>query len=194
MDGVGVLPRLISKTVRIQSVEGSESKGMAVDQQQGRLLFSRHVPSLLCSGETMENEVVTSAKALEVMKQRGLGALADRMGIKLLELSAERAIATMPVDGNTQPIGLLHGGAHVVLAESLGSFAANVHAHPWGYAVGIEINASHHASVKSGIVTGTCTAIKLGKTLTTHEIKMTDEDGQLLSTVRITNYLRPKVS
>lgn len=140
----------------------------------------------------MENSVVTSAQALEVMKKRGLGALADRMGIKLLELSAERAVATMPVEGNTQPIGLLHGGAHVVLAESLGSFAANVHAHPWGYAVGIEINASHHSSVKEGVVTGTCTAIKLGKTLTTHEIKVTDEHGQLLSTVRITNYLRPK--
>lgn len=139
-----------------------------------------------------ENEIVTSDKALEVMKLRGLGALAEKMGIVLTELSAERAVATMPVEGNTQPIGILHGGAHVVLAESLGSFAANVHAHPWGYAVGIELNASHHASAKSGIVTGTCTAVKLGKTLTTHEIKMTDEAGTLLSTVRITNYLRPK--
>lgn len=139
-----------------------------------------------------ENQIVTSEKALEVMKQRGLGALADKMGIELKELSAERAVATMPVEGNTQPIGLLHGGAHVVLAESLGSFAANVHAHPWGYAVGIELSASHHASIKEGMVTGTCTAIKLGRTLTTHEIKMTDEAGNLLSTVRITNYLRPK--
>lgn len=139
-----------------------------------------------------ENEIVTSDKALEVMKLRGLGALAEKMGIELKELSAEKAVATMPVAGNTQPIGLLHGGAHVVLAESLGSFAANVHAHPWGYAVGIELNASHHASIREGVVTGTCTAIKLGKTLTTHEIKMTDEQGNLLSTVRITNYLRPK--
>jgi uncharacterized protein (TIGR00369 family) len=140
----------------------------------------------------MTNEVVTSEHALAVMKQRGLGALADRMGIKLVELSADRAVATMPVDGNTQPIGLLHGGAHVVLAESLGSFAANVHAHPWGYAVGIEINASHISSVSSGVVTGTCTAIKLGKSLTVHEVKMTDEKGQLLSIVRITNFLRRK--
>ncbi len=142
----------------------------------------------------MENQVSASSQALEVMKQRGLGALADRMGIQLLELSAERAVATMPVEGNTQPIGLLHGGAHVVLAESLGSFAANVHAHPWGYAVGIELNASHHSSVKSGVVTGTCTAVKLGKSLTTHEIKVTDESGRLLSTIRITNFLRPKSS
>jgi uncharacterized protein (TIGR00369 family) len=137
----------------------------------------------------MDNQVSASSQALEVMKQRGLGALAEKMGIKLLELSADRAVATMPVDGNTQPIGLLHGGAHVVLAESLGSFAANVHAHPWGYAVGIELNASHHASISEGLVTGTCTAVKLGKSLTTHEIKVTDESGRLLS-----NFLRPKNS
>jgi 1,4-dihydroxy-2-naphthoyl-CoA hydrolase len=139
-----------------------------------------------------ENQIVTDAKALEVMKLRGLGALADKMGIQLIELTAERAVATMPVVGNTQPIGILHGGAHVVLAESLGSFAANVHAHPWGYAVGIELNASHHASISEGLVTGTCTAVKLGRSLTTHEIKMTDEQGTLLSTVRITNFLKKK--
>lgn len=139
-----------------------------------------------------EQPIKASDNALELMKQRGLGALADKMGIELLELSAERAVATMPVAGNTQPIGLLHGGAHVVLAESLGSFAANVHAHPWGYAVGIELNATHHSSITEGVVTGTCVAIKLGKTLTSHEISMTDESGRLLSTVRITNYLRPK--
>ena len=139
-----------------------------------------------------EQPIKASDSALELMKQRGLGALADKMGIELLELSAERAVATMPVAGNTQPIGLLHGGAHVVLAESLGSFAANVHAHPWGYAVGIELNATHHSSITEGVVTGTCVAIKLGKTLTSHEISMTDETGRLLSTVRITNYLRPK--
>ncbi|MEY3561459.1 MAG: hypothetical protein RL068_611 [Actinomycetota bacterium] len=139
-----------------------------------------------------ENSITASEDALALMQARGLGPLAEKMGIKLIELSAERAVATMPVDGNTQPIGFLHGGAHVVLAESLGSFAANVHAHPWGYAVGIELSASHHASVTSGKVTGTCRAIKLGKTLTTHEISMTDEAGKLLSTVRITNFLRPK--
>ena len=139
-----------------------------------------------------ENSALASQQALEVMQKRGLGALADRMGIRLVELSAERAVATMPVEGNTQPIGLVHGGAYVVLGESLGSFAANVHAHPRGYAVGIEINATHHKSASSGIVTGTCTAIKLGKTLTSHEIKVTDQAGELLSTIRITNLIRPK--
>lgn len=126
------------------------------------------------------------------MQRMSLGPLADKMGIKLLELSAERSVATMPVAGNTQPIGLVHGGAYVVLGESLGSTSANVHAHPNGYAVGIEINATHHKSATAGIVTGTCTAIKLGKTLTSHEIKVTDEAGELLSTIRITNLIREK--
>lgn len=139
-----------------------------------------------------DDNVAKSEHANEIMNERGLGDLADRMGIKLLELSAERAVATMPVAGNTQPLGVLHGGAHVVLGESLGSFAANVHAHPWGYAVGIEINATHHKSVTSGLVTGTCQAIKLGRNLTSHEIKIRDETGDLLSTVRITNFLREK--
>jgi uncharacterized protein (TIGR00369 family) len=139
-----------------------------------------------------ENQIATTEQAKELMQLRGIGSLAEKMGIELVEVSAERCVATMPVEGNTQPLGILHGGAHVVLAESLGSIAANVHAHPWGYAVGIELNASHHGSVKEGVVTGTCTAVKLGKTLTTHEVKMTDEQGNLLSTVRITNFLRPK--
>lgn len=139
-----------------------------------------------------DQPIKASDDALALMQQRGLGALADKMGIQLLELSAERAVATMPVSGNTQPLGLLHGGAHVVIAESLGSFAANVHAHPKGYAVGIELNATHHASIKEGTVTATCVAIKLGKTLTSHEVSMTDESGRLLSTVRITNYIRQK--
>lgn len=141
----------------------------------------------------MSNQSVNASEnAKAFLATRGLGDLAEKMGIKLLELSSERAVATMPVQGNTQPLGVLHGGAHVVLAESLGSMAANVHAHPWGYAVGIELNASHHSSITEGLVTGTCTAIKLGRNLTTHEIKMTDESGKLLSTVRITNYLRAK--
>jgi uncharacterized protein (TIGR00369 family) len=111
------------------------------------------------------------------------------MGIVVLEMSAERAVARMPVDGNTQPVGILHGGAHVVLAETLGSIAANVHAGPGRLAMGIELNASHSRSAAAGWVTGTCTAIHLGRTLTTHQVVMTDDDGRLLSTVRITNFL-----
>lgn len=135
---------------------------------------------------------VPPEQALAAMQRMSLGPLADKMGIELLELSAQRSVATMPVSGNTQPLGLVHGGAYVVLGESLGSTSANVHAHPDGYAVGIEINATHHKSAMKGTVTGTCTAIKLGRTLTSHEIKITDEAGDLLSTIRITNLIRVK--
>lgn len=140
----------------------------------------------------MSKQIKTSTAAAALLAERGLGDLAEKMGIELIELSAERAIATMPVEGNTQPLGVLHGGAHVVLGESLGSFAANVWGYPDRFAVGIEVNASHSRSATTGTVTAICEAINLGKTLTVHEIRVTDESGKLLSTVRITNFLRPK--
>ncbi len=118
------------------------------------------------------------------------GGLVARMGIENLEISAERAIARMPVEGNTQNFGILHGGAHVVLGETLGSLATAVHGGPTKFPVGIEINASHSRSIDHGWVTATCTALVLGKTLCTHEIVITDEDGNRLSTVRMTNFLR----
>jgi 1,4-dihydroxy-2-naphthoyl-CoA hydrolase len=127
---------------------------------------------------------------IERLVTTGGGDLARKMGIEFLELSAERSVATMPVEGNTQVVGILHGGAHVVLGESLGSVSSAIHAGPGRMAVGIEINASHSRSVSSGVVTATCTAISLGRTLATHEIVVRDEEGRRLSTVRITNFLR----
>ena len=124
-----------------------------------------------------------------LMRSEG-GALASKMGIELLELSAEYSVARMPVEGNTQTIGILHGGAHVVLGESLGSLSSAVHGGHTKFPVGIEINATHSRSVDSGWVTGTCRALSLGRTLCTHEIVMTDDDGNRLSTVRMTNFLR----
>ncbi|WP_312181890.1 hotdog fold thioesterase [Arthrobacter sp.] len=122
--------------------------------------------------------------------ESGVGSLVVRMGIRFTEMSATRIVATMPVEGNQQVAGILHGGAHVVLAETLGSFAASIHAGPGRYAVGIEIGATHHRSVSSGLVTGTATALHLGGTLATHEVVMTDDDGRRLSTARITNLIR----
>ncbi len=122
----------------------------------------------------------------------GGGALTRKMGIEFSELGAERSVARMPVEGNTQVIGLLHGGAHVVLGESLGSISSAIHAGAGRYAVGIEINATHSRSVIEGWVTGTCTALVLGRTLATHEIVIRDEEGRRLSTVRMTNMLRDR--
>lgn len=122
--------------------------------------------------------------------ENGGGALTQRMGIEFLELGSELSVARMPVEGNTQVVGLLHGGAYVVLGESLGSLSSAIHGGPDHIAVGIEINASHSRSVSSGWVTGTCRALSLGRTLATHEIVVTDEDGNRCSTVRITNFLK----
>ncbi|MFD1713573.1 PaaI family thioesterase [Amnibacterium flavum] len=118
------------------------------------------------------------------------GALAKKMGIEFLELSAEHSVARMPVEGNTQVIGLLHGGAHVVLGETLGSVSSAIHAGPERYVVGIEINATHSRSVTEGWVTATCDALVLGRTLATHEIVIRDDQGRRLSTVRMTNLVR----
>jgi uncharacterized protein (TIGR00369 family) len=120
----------------------------------------------------------------------GGGELTRKLGIEILEISATKSVARMPVEGNRQVVGILHGGAHVVLGETLGSMSAAVHAGPGRYAVGIDINATHTKSVSSGWVTGTCTAISLGRTICVHEIVMTNDEGQRLSTVRITNLLR----
>ncbi|RWZ61369.1 hotdog fold thioesterase [Labedella populi] len=130
--------------------------------------------------------------ALDYVTTRGAGALAEKMGIEFVEFSVDRAVATMPVEGNTQPAMLLHGGAYVVLGESLGSMAANLWAGADRLAVGIDINATHTRSATSGIVTGVCTPIHLGRSLTVHEIAVTDDQGRRCSTIRITNLIKDR--
>lgn len=119
-----------------------------------------------------------------------LGELDVKMGVTIVEQSAERVVATMPVEGNRQSFGLLHGGASVAFAEALGSWAAVIHAGPGRTAVGVDINATHHRAATSGIVTGVATAVQLGRTLACHEIVITDDEGRRLCTARITNLLR----
>ena len=119
-------------------------------------------------------------------KERGSGALDQKMGIKILEAEPGRIVGTMPVEGNTQPMGLLHGGANVVLAESLGSIGTSLHGGPNRKIVGVDINATHHKSATTGLVTGIATAISLGKTLCSWEIIITNEAGERTCTARIT--------
>ncbi|MGA8257318.1 MAG: hotdog fold thioesterase [Nocardioides sp.] len=122
-----------------------------------------------------------------------MGSLNEKMGIELLEVSVERIVATMPVAGNEQPYGLLHGGASVVLAESMGSMGSTLHAAPLGkVAVGVDINATHHRSAMSGTVTGVATPIHLGRTMAAYEIVISDERGKRVCTSRITCALIPK--
>lgn len=123
---------------------------------------------------------------LQVIRERGIGALDKKMGIEIIEASPERLVATMPVEGNTQPIGLLHGGANVVLAESLGSVGTQLHAGADRKIVGVDINATHHKSATSGIVTAVATAISLGKTMCSYNVEIKNDKGERTCTARIT--------
>ena len=118
-------------------------------------------------------------------------ALDESMGLELLEVTPERVVGRMPVKGNTQPIGLWHGGASCVLAETLASIGAAAHGMPEKFAVGVDINATHHRSVRSGHVTGTATALKLGRTVAMYEIVLTDDEGRRVCTARLTCQLVP---
>lgn len=120
------------------------------------------------------------------------GELSARMGIEFLKLSAEHSIARMPAEGNRQPVGFVHGGAYCVIAESLGSISANIHAGDGGYAVGVDINATHTRSITSGWVTAECRAVHLGRSMTVHEIVCSDDDGNRASTLRITNFIKQR--
>jgi 1,4-dihydroxy-2-naphthoyl-CoA hydrolase len=121
-----------------------------------------------------------------------LGALAKRMGITLTEASPERVVATMPVADNTQPYGLLHGGASCVLAETLGSIGAALYAaqHQGGYVVGVDINATHHRAVRTGEVTGVATPLQLGSSICCYEVVISDATGRRVCTARLTCAVR----
>ena len=113
-------------------------------------------------------------------------AVGAKLGMKVLSASPEQIVATMPVEGNTQPFGLLHGGASAAMAESLGSYLAALHAGP-GYAIlGLDINATHHRAAKSGFVTAVATAISLGRTLASYNVEISDDQGRRSCTARIT--------
>jgi uncharacterized protein (TIGR00369 family) len=134
----------------------------------------------------MEQELLDRVKAVTTAE----GTLAHRMGITIVSASAAEVVATMPVAGNTQPYGLLHGGASAALAETLGSVGAMLHAGPGRYAVGVDLNATHHRSATSGLVTGVATAVFRGRTAATYEVAITDDQGRRITSCRLTCMLR----
>jgi uncharacterized protein (TIGR00369 family) len=131
-------------------------------------------------------------RVLAGLNAMNAGTLGERMEIEFLEASPERVVARMPVKGNTQPYGLLHGGASVVLAETVGSIGAALHAGQDRIAVGLDINATHHRAARDGYVIGTATALSLGNTLASYDVTITDEEGRRVCTSRITCLIRPK--
>jgi uncharacterized protein (TIGR00369 family) len=125
-----------------------------------------------------------------ILAQLPPAALHERMGIEILEARPDRVVGRMPVEGNTQPYGLLHGGASCVLAEGLGSYAAAMHALPDRIAVGVDINATHHRSVQSGYVTGVAVPAHRGRQTASYEVVISDDEGRRVCTARITCLLR----
>lgn len=120
------------------------------------------------------------------------GTLSERMGMEFLELGAERTSARMPVAGNTQPYGLLHGGASAALAETVGSVAAALHAGADRIAVGVDLSATHHRAVRSGWVTGVATPLARGRSVASYEIVISDDEGNRVCTARLTCMLRDR--
>lgn len=121
-----------------------------------------------------------------------VGTLPERMGMQVTELGADRTVARMPVAGNTQPYGLLHGGASAALAETVASIAAAMHAGENRIAVGVDLNATHHRAVRDGWVTAVATPLSLGRTVASYEVVVTDEQDRRVCTARLTCAMRDR--
>ena len=140
-----------------------------------------------------DSPVASSERIRAAYEKASAGTLPGLMNIKIVEASPRRVVGTMPVAGNTQAYGILHGGASCVLAETLGSLGSALHAGPDRVTVGIEISASHHRSASQGELTGVATLLHGGRTLTTYEIVITDNLGRRICTSRLTCLLRDAV-
>jgi uncharacterized protein (TIGR00369 family) len=131
-------------------------------------------------------DAAVQASVLKVLNNH-LGELPSRMGIRFTDIAPDRLVATMPVEGNRQPLGLLHGGASCVLAETVGSTAAAIHGQRRGrVSVGVDINATHHRAARSGVVTAVCTPLYEGGSVSTHAVSITDNTGRLICSARMT--------
>ncbi|SDM78757.1 hotdog fold thioesterase [Allokutzneria albata] len=116
--------------------------------------------------------------------------LTEKLGIAITEWEPKRLVGTMPVAGNRQPYGLLHGGASAAFAETLGSIAAVMNAGEGRIAVGLELSCTHHRAAREGLVTGVCTPLHVGRTTATFEIVITDESDKRVCTARLTCVIR----
>lgn len=140
----------------------------------------------------VESGATAAGSSADGLCERVMGEdqLTTRMGIEITEWNPDRLVATMPVLGNLQPHGLLHGGANAVLAETLGSIAAELHAGPDRQALGLDLSCTHHRPARGKFVTGTATPMRRGRTIATYEITITDERGNRTCSARLTCVLR----
>lgn len=113
--------------------------------------------------------------------------LGAKLGITLLEVAPDRTVASLPVEGNTQPYGLLHGGALLALGEEVGSIAADLHAERLGkVCVGLDVSATHHRATRRGTVIATAVPKHLGTTIASYAVEIRDDHDHLVSTFSIT--------
>jgi 1,4-dihydroxy-2-naphthoyl-CoA hydrolase len=112
--------------------------------------------------------------------------LDDKLGIRITDFDPDRTVATMPVEGNEEHYGLLHGGATCALVESVGSWAAALNAGRERRVVGVELNASYLRAATSGTVTAVATPVRRGRTLSTFLVEVTDDTGRVTATARLT--------
>jgi uncharacterized protein (TIGR00369 family) len=131
--------------------------------------------------------VPIDASELPEMKPEMLAEqLAEKMGIEIVSRSLEEVVGRMPVAGNRQPYGLMHGGASGVLAETLGSTLSALHALPERFPVGLELACTHHRAATDGWVTGVARPLHVGRSTSTTEIVLTDDQGRRICTAKLT--------
>jgi len=125
---------------------------------------------------------------VEQLNRNNINTINQQLGIEFTVIGEDFISAKMPADQRTwQPMGIIHGGAYVVLAESLGSVACNLCLDlSTSYAVGLDVNANHIRSTRSGWVTGTARPVHLGKSTQVWEIKIENEEGKLVNITRLT--------
>jgi uncharacterized protein (TIGR00369 family) len=168
--------------------QGGEDQGGTAQDRSGQDGATQNGPD--------QGQLPAAAGAAEIIAHFGKmseGTLSERMGIVVTSASAQQVTATMPVHGNTQPYGLLHGGASCVLAETIGSLGAALHSGPGSYVVGIEIGATHHQAARDGLVTAVATRLHGGRSVVSYEIVISDEHGRRICTARLTCLIRDRV-
>ncbi len=133
---------------------------------------------------------LTDAAVLSLINDQR-GELNERMEVEMTSATADRMTATMPVAGNRQPFGLLHGGASAVLAETLGSTHAAMIAPVGTLPVGTELNCSHHRSATAGVVTGESLILHAGRTMASFQVVIRDEQDRRVCTARLSCYFLP---
>ena len=142
-----------------------------------------------CTGADTVLRVTTSRP--DWLPAGTISPLDDKLGIEIVDYDPDHVVGTMPVEGNQQPYGLLHGGATCSLVETIGSWAAMLGAGPGRNVVGVELNASYLRAARSGVVTAVCTPVRRGRTLATFLIEVTDDEGRPTASARLTCMILP---